>query len=303
MEMIQNNHAISLRQQCRLLEVHRSQMYYKKKEKVSDTQLANDLLEIYRQHPVYGYRRLRACLKRMGYHINGKRVLDLIRDMGIRAIYPGPRTTCVDRKAYKYPYALGEMVIDQPHQAWQIDLTYLRTDHGFVYLTALIDVYSRYVVGWCMSNSLESSTCLRCLEYAIDNHGIPILINSDQGSQFTSQDWINALTTKDIMISMSGSGQSNDNAHIERLWRTLKYEDLYIQGCRTVADLKQALPKFITWYNNHRPHQALAYRTPAEALKTKPDGNVDNLLHKLPHIPTGSTTTKERLKNSLILRA
>lgn len=301
MKMIQKDHPISMRQQCQLLAVHRSRVYYEKKEKISDTQLANDLLEIYRQHPVYGYRRLTACLRRMGHRVNGKRVLGLMKEMGIRAIYPGPRTTCTDRKAHKYPYTLGEMVIDQPHQAWQIDLTYLRTDHGFVYLTALIDVYSRYVVGWCLSNSLETSACLRCLEYAIDIHGVPLLINSDQGSQFTSQDWINALTAQGIVISMSGSGQSNDNAHIERLWRTLKYEGLYIQGCRSVVELKKAVPKFMAWYNNHRPHQALGYQTPSEVLKIQPDGYMDNLLHKLPHIPTGSTTTKDRMKNSLIL--
>lgn len=300
MEMIQKGHPISLRQQCRLLVVHRSGVYYQKKERATDTELANELLEIYRQNPVYGYRRLRACLRRKGYRVNGKRVLGLMKEMGIRAIYPGPRTTCVDRKAYKYPYALGEMVINKPYQAWQIDLTYLRTDHGFVYLNALIDVYSRYVVGWCLSNNLETSACLRSLEQAIDIHGVPFLINSDQGSQFTSLGWIAALTARGIVISMSGSGRSNDNAHVERLWRTLKYEGLYIHGCRTVAELKKLLPQFMTWYNNHRPHQALAYRTPAEALKIQSDGYVDNLLH----ISTGSTTTtKEEMKNSLILRA
>lgn len=302
MEMIQKGHPISLRRQCRLLAVHRSRVYYQKKERATDTELANEMLEIYRQNPMYGYRRLRACLRRRGYRVNGKRVLGLMKEMGIRGIYPGPRTTCVDRKAYKHPYALAEMVINKPHQAWQIDLTYLRTDHGFVYLTALIDVCSRYVVGWCLSNSLETSACLRCLEYSIDMHGVPFMINSDQGSQFTSHDWVNALTGHGIVISMSGSGRSNDNAHIERLWRTLKYEGLYIQGCRTVAELKKTLPKFMAWYNNHRPHQALAYRTPAEALKIQPDVYVDNLLHKLPHISTGSTTTtKESMENSLIL--
>lgn len=155
----------------------------------------------------------------------------------------------------------------KPHQVWQVDITYLRTDHGFLYLTALIDVYSQYVVGWSLSNTLDPTSCLDALEKAIWDHGLPHIINSDQGSQFTSQVWIKTLESHGIHISMSGSGRSIDNAYIERLWRTLKYEWTLPQGARCVQDYKKLLPAFFDWYNNKRSYQSLGYQPPAKALK------------------------------------
>ena len=172
-------------------------------------------------------------------------------------------------------------------------------DHGFMYMNALIDVQTRYVVSWSISNSLDTESCIRTLEKAIDSHGIPDIINSDQGCQFASQVWCNALHSRSILISMSGRGRSNDNAHIERLWRTLKYEWTIINGARTVADYKKLLPGFIHWYNHLRPHQSLGYRTPAEVLDISPYGYVDKA-NALTHIPTRTTTITD-VKDSLIL--
>lgn len=264
-----------------------------------DTCIANAIADLYAQYPVYDYRRLTACLKRQGYNVNGKHILRVMRQMALRAIYPGPRTTIVDKQHYKYPYALRGMVINKSHQVWQIDISYLRTDHGFMYMNALIDVQTRYVVSWSISNSLDTESCIRTLEKAIDSHGIPDIINSDQGCQFTSQVWCNALHSRSILISMSGRGRSNDNAHIERLWRTLKYEWTIINGARTVADYKKLLPGFIHWYNHLRPHQSLGYRTPAEVLDISPYGYVDKA-NALTHIPTRTTTVTD-VKDSLIL--
>lgn len=296
--MITKNTKLGIRQQCCLLQINRSLLYYNRRTVADDTCLANALADIYQQYPVYGYRRLTACLKRQGHGVNGKHVLRLMRQMGLRAIYPKPRTTLVNKDHYKYPYVLKDMAITEPHQAWQIDITYLRTEHGFMYMNALIDMQTRYVVGWSLSNSLDTEACLRTLERAIESHGLPDIINSDQGSQFTSQVWVNAVQGKGILISMSGRGRSNDNAHIERLWRTLKYEWTILNGARTVVDYKKLLPEFINWYNNLRPHQALGYQTPGEVLENKVCGYVDKA-KALTHIPTKTTTTN--VKDSLIL--
>lgn len=191
-----------------------------------------------------------------------------MRAQKLCAIFPVPKTTNVDPKAYKYPYLIKKHMITKPHDVWQVDITYLRTPYGFVYLTALIDVYSRYVVGHCLSTTLDTGSCLWALERAILTHGIPTIINSDQGTQFTSDFWVQTLTQYGIKISMCGKGRSNDNAFIERLWRTLKYEWLYIYGAREMKDYKQLLTLFLVWYNEERPHQTLGYKTPAQKLKS-----------------------------------
>lgn len=294
--MINSNNQLATRLQCRLLQVNRSMLYYKQAI-TNDTCLANALVEIYQQYPIYGYRRLTACLRRQGHLINSKCVLRLMRQMGLRAIYPSPKTTVVDKDHNKYPYVLKDMVITKPHQAWQIDITYLRTDHGFMYMNALIDMHTRYVIGWSLSNTLDTEACLRTFEKAVTWYGMPDIINSDQGRQFTSQAWVKALQDKGVLISMSGCGRSNDNAQIERLWRTLKYEWLVINGARTVGDYKKLLPEFIHWYNELRPHQSLNYQTPGEVLKGRACGYVDKA-NALTHIPTSSTTDA---KDSLIL--
>lgn len=295
--MISKNTELGIRPQCRLLKINRSGLYYKHRAALDDTALANALADIYKLYPVYGYRRLTACLKRQAYNVNGKHVLRVMRQMELRSIYPKPKTTIVNKAHEKFPYLLNNMLITKPHQVWQIDITYLRTDHGFMYMNALIDMRTRYVVGWSLSNSLDTESCLRTLEKAIHEHGLPDIINSDQGSQFTSSDWVKAVQGKGILISMSGRGRSNDNAYIERLWRTLKYEWTILNGARSVADYKKLLPEFIKWYNELRPHQGLRYFTPDEVLRNKVCGYVDKA-NALTHIPTNTTTN---IKNSLIL--
>jgi putative transposase len=300
--MINKAHGLSIRLQCQLLDLHRSRIYYKPILKSDDTLLANELAELYRQYPMYGYRRLRAMLYRQGHQVNGKRVLRLMRELGLRAIYPAPRTTILDKKAYKHPNLLKDLIVTQPHQVWQIDITYLRTDHGFMYLNALIDIYSRVIVGWFLSNTLEAYACLISLERAIAIYGLPEMIHSDQGSQFTSLEWICALQAKGILISMSGCGRSNDGAHIERLWRTLKYEAVYLQGVRTVPELKKMLKEFVVWYNQHRPHQALRYKTPSEVLKASVMNSGESVNKEdFTHILTELTTVNKMEKDSLSL--
>lgn len=296
--MVNFNSKLGIRQQCKSLELNRSRIYYQPKF-IDDTCLANMIAQIYKEYPVYGYRRITACLKRKNIKVNGKCVLRLMQEMQIKAIYPSPKTTVRDKLHCKYSYLLGKMVIAKPHQAWQVDITYLRTDHGFMYMNALIDMRTRYVVGWSLSNSLDVEACLRSLERAIMDHGTPDLINSDQGSQFTGEAWVNALQSSGILISMSGKGRSNDNAQIERLWRTLKYEWTILNGARSVADYKRLLPEFIRWYNYLRPHQALNYQTPAEVLRAQPYEYVDKAL-ALPHILTRPATITDG-KNSLNL--
>jgi len=266
-KMVDKNSRLSVFVQCDLLLVARSVFYHKRKGRPDDTETANLISEIYRQYPVYGYRRIHAVLSKSGHHINRKRVLRLMNIMHIKAIYPGPKTTQRNSEDAVFPYLLNDLKIVRPHQVWQVDITYLRTDAGFIYLTALIDVFSRYIVGWFLSNSLDSYSCLQAMERALREHGAPYITNSDQGSQFTSGSWIKFLVQMNIKISMSGAGRSNDNAFIERLWRTIKYEFLILEGARNVADYKRLIPVFVMWYNNERPHQSLDYKTPAEMLK------------------------------------
>lgn len=292
--MISTKSGLSVRKQSDLLGINRSTVYYKSCS-LEDTERANLIAEVYSQYPMYGYRRIHAILKNQGYSINRKSILRLMREMNLKAIYPGPRTTVPHSGDATYPYLLKDMMITRPHQVWQVDITYLRTNHGFLYLTALIDVASRYVVEWNLSNSLDTESCLRALENAILKQGLPEIINSDQGSQFTSIAWTKALTEKGILISMSGAGRSNDNAYIERLWRSLKYEWTIIRGARTVFDYKTLLPQFFDWYNNKRPHQALRYKFPASVLEELLCGYVDKA-DALPHIPTkASSTTTDSL--------
>jgi putative transposase len=222
------------------------------------------IAEIYSNCPIYGYRRITAMLTRRGMMVNRKKVLRLMRDMNIRAIYPGPNTSKKAKGAIIHPYLLSNLIINRPNQVWQVDITYLRTKAGFVYLTALIDVYSRMVVGFRLSNDLQLDSCLLALDDTISKYGSPEIINSDQGSQFTSDGWIRALKNNNICISMTGKGRCNDNANIERLWRSFKYEGSYLYKWQTLLELKLNIPRWIDWYNFYRPHQALRYQTPGE---------------------------------------
>jgi len=293
--MVKKGSRLSVRCQSDLLGINRSMVYYRETQD-QDTEHANLIAEAYSQYPIYGYRRIQAHLSQQGHQINKKRVQRLMREMSLKEIYPGPKTTVVNKEAKTYPYLLNGLIVSQPHQAWQVDITYLRTPHGFLYLTALIDLTTRYVVGWNLSNSLDTESGLRALENGVLDHKAPDIINSDQGCQFTSMDWEDALTSQGILISMCGAGRSNDNAYIERLWRTLKYEWTFIKGIRTVEEYKTTLPQFFDWYNNRRPHQALGYKTPQKVLVDCLDEYVDKAI-AFSHI---SKKTKTDASDSLI---
>lgn len=293
--MINQKGKLSIRRQCYLLDLHRSTYTYQHVLK-DDTDIANRIHDLYVQYPVYGYRRLTACLRRDRIMVNHKRILRLMRMMNICAIYPGPKTTISNASHKKHPYLLGGMGITHPHQVWQVDITYLRTNHGFMYMNALIDVYSRFIVGWSISNTLDAQSCLRTFEKSVLNYGLPDIINSDQGCQFTGSLWTETLQENGVLISMSGRGRSNDNAYIERLWRTLKFEWTIIKGARNVADYKKLLPQFIEWYNDDRPHQSLFYKTPSELLDQHANDKIIENMNKH-HLIIG----KQDRKDSLIL--
>jgi putative transposase len=273
------NKYLSVRTQCDLLDLNRSSLYYQPTPLAEETEIANRIGEIFEATPQYGYRRIHAQLIREGIKVNRKKVLRLMGELGLRAIYPKPKTTIRGSQNKAYPYLLSGLNIERPHQAWQVDITYLRLPGGFVYLTALIDVYSRAIVGWRLSNSLSKEACLEALEDALWRYGCPEIVNSDQGAQFTSEEWEKFCHSNGVKISMSHKGGSTDNAHIERFWRTLKFEGFYLAFPKTMGELKSMLLSFIRWYNEERLHSSLKYKTPMEVLKmaeTQSYGYVDN---------------------------
>lgn len=278
--MIDKEHKLlSVRTQCCLLDLNRSSLYYQQTPLSEGTEIGNRMGEIFEVTPQYGYRRIHAQLIREGVTVNRKKVQRLMKELGLKAIYPKPKTTLRGSQTKSYPYLLSELKIERPHQAWQVDITYLRLPGGFVYLTALIDVYSRVVVGWRLSNSLSKEACLEALEEGIWRYGSPSIVNSDQGVQFTSIEWEKVCISNNIRISMSHKGGSTDNAHIERFWRTLKFEGFYLAFPKTMSELKSMLSSFIHWYNEERLHSSLKYKTPLEVLKMAKHqtyGYVDN---------------------------
>ena len=211
----------------------------------------------------YGYRRITKELKARGCEVNHKRVQRLMRLGGIQAIFPGPNTSRRNKLNAIYPYLLRDKAITHPNQVWMVDITYLRMLDGFMYLVALIDVYSRYVVGWSLSCTLETESCIDALKQGF-YYGIPKIVNSDQGCQFTSEDWIATLCQYEIKVSMTGKGRCTDNVYIERFWRSFKQEEFYLNDYASVKDLKKSIRAYIEFYNNQRWHQSLDYKKPAE---------------------------------------
>ena len=216
--------------------------------------------------PFYGIRRMTACLRRRGYHVNHKRVSRLMRLMGIQAIYPRPRTS-LNRHQHKiYPYLLDGVEIVHPNHVWSTDITYIRLRGGFVYLAAIMDWFSRYVISWRLSNTLDQYFCLDLLAEALSS-GKPEIFNSDQGSQFTALKFTDMLEDREIAVSMDGRGRFYDNIFIERLWRTVKYEEVYLRDYQTVSDAYIGLGNFFRFYNYDRVHQSLGYRVPVEVYR------------------------------------
>ena len=217
----------------------------------------------YLKTPFYGERRLQSVLRGSGFTVSIKRLRRLMKTVGWRTLYPARRTTLSDKKACKYPYLLEGLKAERINQVWAVDITYIPMRRGFMYLFAVIDLYSRYVTGWGLSNTMTSEWCVGVIREAMSRHGKPEIINSDQGSQFTSESYIELLKIGGIRISMDGRGRALDNIFIERLWRSVKQEYVYLSPCDGGQELWRGLADYFRFYNTERPHQSLDYRTPA----------------------------------------
>lgn len=258
---------LSVRRQCELLGLARSTYDYEPLgESAANLELMRRIDELYTEQPTYGSRRMVVELGRSGVAVNRKRVQRLMRLMGIEAIYPKPRTTVPGAGHKIYPYLLRDMVVSRVNQVWSTDITYVRLLRGFLYLVAVIDWHSRHVLSWRLSNGMETEFCLEALEEAL-LHGTPEIFNTDQGSQFTSVAYTDRLEQSGIAVSMDGRGRALDNVFIERLWRTVKYEDIYLKDYRSATELYEGLCRFFDHYSRRRPHQSLGYRTPYEVWR------------------------------------
>ncbi len=276
MKKIERNKLVSVKRQCELLDVARSSVYYKPEPVDSkDVELMNEIRCIYQKSPFYGYRKIHAVLKRKGYKLNRKKTQRLMKLIGLQAVYPRKKTTVRNPAHSKCPYALKKKTIDQANQAWMTDITYIRIARGFGYLMSLIDVYSRRVMGWSFSCFIDTALCLEAYANAT-RIAIPEIINSDKGSQFTSHEWVDTLSQDGILVSMDGKGRCFDNIYMERLWRSIKYELVYLHDIQTMAQARELLDKYITFYNNERPHQSLNYQAPMEVYNESINSSVQN---------------------------
>jgi len=252
-----------VRRQCELLGLNRSSRYYEPvPESADNLRLMRLIDQEYTAHPFLGSRRLRAWLTAQGEAVNRKRLQRLMRLMGLEAIYPKPKLSAARAGHRIYPYLLRNVRIQRPDQVWSTDITYVPLAAGFMYLAAIIDWSSRYVLAWRLSNTLEGSFCLEMLDEALRG-GRPEVFNTDQGVQFTAQAWTGRLESAGVAVSMDGRGRCLDNVFVERLWRTVKYEDIYLWRYEAVPQLQQGLGRYFGYYNEERLHQALGYRTPA----------------------------------------
>jgi putative transposase len=280
--------------QCALLGLSRAAVYRKPTlARGGDLELMRLIDEQYLRTPFYGARKMAVVLRRSGHHVGRKRVTRLMRVMGIEAIYRKPNLSQRHPQHKIYPYLLTNMGIDRVHQVWSCDITYIPMAHGFMYLVAVIDWHSRVVLSWRMSNTMASDFCVEALEEAFRRYGQPEIFNTDQGVQFTCEAFIVALVTRGIRISMDGKGRCLDNIFCERLWRSLKYEDVYLKAYKTVAEAKAGIGMWFNFYNDERPHQALDYLTPYEFLQAqKTCGHGDNA-SALPTSPQAQQKQKE----------
>ena len=266
--MVDRNHArLSVVRQCELLDISRSSVYY------SPVQVGENELELmglidrqYLQTPFYGSRKMTACLRRQGHQVNRKRVQRLMRRMGIEAIYRRPNTSRRDSGHKVYPYLLRGLQIDKVNQVWATDITYIPMARGFMYLVCIMDWHSRYVLSWRLSNTLEADFCVDALEEALSSV-VPGIFNTDQGSQFTSEAFTSVLSNRGVQISMDSAGSYMDNVFVERLWRSVKYEEVYLKVYESVAEARAGIGAYLNFYNTERPHQALDYRTPAQVFE------------------------------------
>lgn len=266
---------ISVTRQCELLGLSKGGLYYEAKPETAYNLELMDLIDRqYLETPFYGSRKMTDHLALNGHEINRKRVKRLMEDMGLYAIHPAPNTSKRNHEHKVYPYLLRGLLINCPNLVWAIDITYIRLDRGFAYLVAIIDWYSRFVFKWQLSNSLSSSFCVDAVSRAFDDYGTPLVINTDQGCQFTSSSFTEAIEDRDVQISMDSKGRALDNVMIERLWRSLKYEEVYLKGYnqKCFREAEKGIENYFNFYNKERPHQSLGRTTPSifhEAEKDK----------------------------------
>jgi putative transposase len=260
---------LSVRRQCELLGLSRATFYYQPApETAANLRLMRRIDEEYTAHPFLGSRRMTIWLMERGEAVNRKRVQRLMRLMGLEAIYPKPKLSAASRGHRIYPYLLRNVSIERPDQVWSTDITYVPLASGFLYLAAIIDWYSRYVIAWRLSNTLDGSFCLEMLVEAL-SRGRPEVFNTDQGVQFTAAAWTSRLESAGVSVSMDGRGRCLDNVFVERLWRSVKYEDLYLRGYETVPQVLAGLAGYFRFYNEERFHQSLAYQTPGKVYRGK----------------------------------
>jgi putative transposase len=268
---IDPDHAsLSIQRQCDLIGLPRSSYYREQRaaaESAENLCFMRMIDEEYTRHPFFGARKMRDYLLRQGHKVNRKRVQRLMEKMGLQSIAPKPGTSKPHPEHRVYPYLLRNMEIICPDQVWCPDITYIPLTGGFVYLVAMMDWYSRYVLSWEVSVSMESNFCVSALESALRRHGRPDIFNTDQGSQFTSKDFTGVLKDAEVLISMDGKGRAMDNVFIERLWRSVKYEEVYLQEYDSVRELIRSLRAYFDFYNNERPHASLGSKTPAEVYR------------------------------------
>ena len=266
--MIDRDHdQLSLVRQCNLLDVSRASVYYRPAPpKAEDLELMALMDRQYLKTPFYGSRKMRVWLRGLGHQVNRKRIRRLMRLMGLEAIYRRPNTSKPAPDNKVYPYLLKGLEINRVDQVWAADITYIPMAQGFLYLVAIMDWHSRHVLAWKLSNTLDTDFCVAALEQALGK-GRPEIFNTDQGAQFTSEAFTGLLLEQGVRVSMDGKGRYRDNIFVERLWRSVKYEEVYLKAYQTVAEARTGINAYLEFYNRQRPHQALGYRTPAEVYQ------------------------------------
>lgn len=266
--MIDRTHALPVTRQCQLLNLSRSAVYYQPRGiPDADLQLMRRIDEMHLKRPFYGSRRIRDWLQDEGFAVNRKRVQRLMRQMGITALYPKANTSRPGKGHKIYPYLLRGLEIARANQVWAADICYVPMARGFVYVVAIMDWYSRKVLAWRVSNTMDADFCVEALEEAICRYGAPEIFNTDQGAQFTSEAFTGALKAAGIRISMDGKGRWVDNVFVERLWRSLKYEEVYLKAYETVAEARQGMASYFRFYNRERRHQGLERQTPDQVYE------------------------------------
>ncbi len=261
--MVDPASALSVRRQCELLRISRSSLYYEASPpSLEDLGLMRRIDEVHLKYPFYGRRKISQALRGERPDVNRKRVQRLMRQMGLEAMAPKPGTSKAHPEHPVYPYLLRNLDICRPDQVWAADITYIPMKEGFLYLVAIMDWHSRMVLSWRLSNTMDTSFCLDALEEAISCHGAPEIFNTDQGAQFTAEAFTKALRDRSVAISMDGKGRCIDNVFVERLWRSVKYEEVYLHAYENGAEARTAIGRYFTFYNAERPHQALGYQTP-----------------------------------------